>query len=248
MANAKTPFGPAAGVAALGVVWLAALLLTPPTALAKDKQPIPLETHDGLVLQSDSKVARAYLDPNADFSVYEKIMILDCHVAFRKNWQRDQRRSGSGRAARNEQMEKIKTDVARLFREVFSEKLAQDGGYAIVDTAGEDVLLVRPAILDLDINVPDNRGTGRSTVYTSTSGAATLLIELYDSETGDILARAADRKTARSPSGHMTWTTTASNRSNARRVLGRWADLLRERLDEFHRTKEADAPAEPPAH
>jgi hypothetical protein len=231
--------------ATLGGAWLA-ILLAQGCATPKETQPIPLETHDGLVLQSNSKVARAYLDPNADFSVYEKIMILDCHVAFRKNWQRDQRRSGAGRAVRNEQVEKIKAGVARLFREVFSEKLAQDGGYAIVDTAGEDVLLVRPAILDLDINAPDDRGADRSTVYTSTSGAATLLIELYDSETGDILARAADRKTARSPSGQMTWTTTATSRSNARRVLGRWADLLRERLDEFH-AAEPDTVSEPPA-
>ncbi len=209
------------------------MLMAPPPVFAQKKEP-PQETHDGLTLVPDRKVATAYVDLDADFSVYDKIMILDCYVAFKKDWQRGKKRSGSHIRISSSDMEKIKTDVAGLFREVFTEKLGGDGGYEIVEAAGDNVLLVRPAIIDLDITAPDTMQAGRSRTYTSSAGTATIYIELYDSVTGDILARAADRKAARSVGGNMSYTNRVTNRADARRMLGTWAELLRDRLDEFH--------------
>ena len=51
-------------------------------------------------------------------------------------------------------MERIQDDVATLFREVFTKELTE-GGYQLVEEAGEDVLLVKPAIVDLDVVAPD---------------------------------------------------------------------------------------------
>ncbi len=215
------------------VLSLALLLSAPQGAFAQEQEPLQ-ETHDGLTLVPDRKVAAAYMDSDADFSAYDKIMILDCYVAFKKDWQRDQKRSGSHISISASDMEKIKADVAGLFREVFTEKLGGDDGYEIVEAAGDDVLLVRPAIIDLDITAPDTMQAGRSHTYTSSAGAATIYIELYDSVTGDILARAADRKAARSVGGHLSYTNRVTNRADARRMLGTWAELLRDRLDEFH--------------
>ncbi len=220
------------GIAAV-VLSLALLLSAPQGAFAQEQEP-PQETHDGLTLVADRKVATAYVDSDADFSVYDKIMILDCYVAFKKDWQRDRKRSGSLINISSSDMEKIKTDAAGLFREVFTEKLGMDGGYEIVEAAGDDVLLVRPAIIDLDISAPDTMQAGRSRTYTTSAGAATIYIELYDSVTGDILARAADRKAARSMGGFMSYTDRVTNRADARRMLGTWAELLRDRLDEIH--------------
>ena len=74
-------------------------------------------------------------------------------------------------------MERIKADVAKLFNEVFKERLEMNDGYKVVGEAGEDVLLLRPAIIDLDITAPDVPSGGRTRTYTSTTGAATLYIE-----------------------------------------------------------------------
>jgi len=216
------------------VLSLALLLSTPPPAFAQEQE-LAAETHDGLTLVPDRKVAAAYVDSEADFSVYDKIMILDCYVAFKKDWEKDQTRSSASRVRiSSNDMEKIKADVAELFREVFTEKLGGDGGYNIVEAAGDDVLLVRPAIIDLDITAPDTMSAGRSRTYTSSAGAATIFIELYDSVTGDILARATDRKAARNVGGYMSYTNRVTNRADARRMLGSWAELLRDMLDEFH--------------
>lgn len=187
------------------------------TVLAKE--PPPETTHDGLVLKHDSKVALAYVNPEADFSQYTKIQILDVYVAFKKNWKREHRVSKGA-------MNRIKRRASELFRNVFVEVL-EEGGYPVVYENGEDVLLVRPAIIDLDITAPDTMKGGRSRTYVANAGAATLYIELFDSNTSAILARAIDRKAGRSNYG--SWRMSGSsvyNSAEARKILKNWATLL----------------------
>jgi len=190
---------------------------------------------DGLVAVEDAAVASAYIDPEADFSVFERVMILDPVVAFRSDWQRDQNRSrtGTNRVSTSD-MERIKADVARLFRDVFIERLQADDGYEVVNEGGDDVLLLRPAIIDLDVTAPDIQSAGRTQTYAATAGAATIYIEFFDSVTGDILGRAIDRQVAKRPGNIVQWTSRVTNTQDARRVLGGWADLLRAFLDEHY--------------
>jgi len=217
---------------AVSSLLLAFALIAPAVATA-DSHAAP-ETVDGLVLVPDSKVQAAYVDPDADFGEYNKIMLLDCYVSFRKNWRKDHKRTGSMISVSKGEMERIKTGVAELFHEVFTEELSKDGGYEIVDAAGEDVLLVRPAIIDLDVSAPDGSSPGRTRTYTTTAGAATVFIELYDSVTGDILARAADRKVANRMGGYLSYSNRVTNTQDAKKMMRGWAKALRERLDEYH--------------
>lgn len=217
----------------LGALLVMAMMLAALRPVFSQEQ-LPQESHDGLTLVSDREVALAYLDSNADLSVYDKVMILDCYVAFRKDWEKDKQKPGSRIHISANDVERLKADTSTLFRDVFTEKLAENDGYEIVNAAGEGVLLIRPAIIDLDIEVPDVSTAGRSRTYTATAGSATLYIELFDSVTGDILARAADRKVARSAGGYLSYTNRVTNQAEARRMLGKWADLLRDKLDEFH--------------
>ena len=67
--------------------------------------------------------------------------------------------------------------------------------------------------------------------YTNSSGRMTLKLELYDSETGDLIALASDKQ--QSPyRGYMQWTTGPSNRGDARDMLRKWAQALNTRLQE----------------
>ncbi len=179
----------------------------------------------------DSNAAIAEIDPNADFSVYTRIKILDAYVAFRSGWERDQARTGSRMRISASEVERIKTGVADLFKEVFSETLQADDGYEVVDEIGEDVLLIRPAIIDLDINAPDTMQPGRTRTFTAETGAATLYIELYDSMSSQIIGRAADRQTIRRPGDVFTWSNRATNTADGRRLFRGWAQALRDFLD-----------------
>ncbi len=150
------------------------LLLAVAPGVAQDA---PQMSYDGLVPVEGTKVQAVYIDPNADFGVFRRILIMDPVVSFRSNWQRDQRSKARNVGASD--MERIKTDVAILFKQVFKERLEMNDGYTVVDEAGEDVLLLRPAIIDLDIASPDIPSGGRTRTYTTTSGAATLYDQYY---------------------------------------------------------------------
>jgi hypothetical protein len=215
---------------------LLALTLTTGAALAAKEKP-PEVTHDGLHLVPGTEVAVAWVKPRADFSDYDKIMILEAGVAFRKNWLIDKNRTSVYHITKND-VEKMKVEMAQLFRETFIEVLAEEEGYPVVDGADADVLLLRPAIIDLDVTAPDVNRPGRSYNYAASAGAATLLLELYDSVSGEILARAVDRKAANYPGNVMRWSNKVNNRNEAKKILSDWAGLLRQRLDELHGKEE----------
>ena len=128
-------------------------------------------------------------------------------------------------------MEDIKRRTVEIFMEVFTETL-EEGGYSIVTEADFDVLIIRPAIIDLDIAAPGTTSPRRINTFTTHTGAATLYIELFDSVTGQILARAIDRRTARDPM-HSRFSSRTKNVKEARRVMKKWAAILRDRFDEI---------------
>ena len=223
------------GMCAIATALALTFALTPQINLWAADDDIPEFTHDGLQRVIDSKAAVAYVKPDADFSRYDRFMILDCYVSFKKDWQKDYNRDQSSLSSRvtDKDMERMRSDMAETFREVFVEELTENDGYELVDAPAVDVLLIRPAIIDLQASAPDTRSAGRSYTFVDSTGAATLFIELYDSVSGEILARAVDRKADRSH-GTMQWANRASNRQDAKRILRTWAGWLRERLDEIH--------------
>lgn len=191
-------------------------------------------TFDNLVRVKDARVAAAYIDPDADFSVYTRVKILDPYVAFRAGWQRDQRRDNPSTRVSASDMDRIRAAASDLLKDVFIEALEADDGYTIVNEPGEHVLVLRPAVIDLDITAPDNRGAGRSTSFSTTAGAATLYMELFDGATGKIIGRAIDRRVASRPGGMMQWSNSVTNTSDARRMFRVWADRLRTFLDSHY--------------
>lgn len=212
---------------------LVSLLLTTGSLYAKDNE-LPEVTVDGLHHVSDSELAIVYAKPGADFSEYNRVYLADAYVAFKKNWRRDQNQGGRLKVTTND-MNKIKAELAELFREVFTETLTE-GGYELVTERADDVLLVKPAIINLDVTAPDTMSMGRSRTYSESSGEMTLYVELYDSVTDDLLAKALDRQFDRE-TGYFEWQNSVTNRAAANRILKEWANVLKEGMDEARGVK-----------
>ena len=196
------------------------------------KKDLPAINDDGMELIKDTKYSTIYADPGVDLSIYKQILLEDASVAFKKNWLRDQnrhRRSNINRVQESD-VERIKQDVATLFREVFTTELV-DGGYELVEQAGEDVLVVKPAIVDLDVIAPDLRTAARTNTFSESAGEMTLVLELYDSLTNDKIVTARDRKRD-FQRGYVEWRTSVSNRATAKRMMSSWARAFREQLDD----------------
>ena len=192
----------------------------------------PAVNDEGMELVKDTKYTTIYADPGADLGVYKQIWLQDASVAFKKNWQRDQNRHtrNTSNRVKDSDVERIQSDVATLFRDVFTAELL-DGGYQLAEQPGEDVLIAKPAIVDLDVIAPDLRTANRSFSYSESAGEMTLVLELYDSLTNDKIVTAKDRKRDYRH-GYLEWRTSVSNRATAKRMMASWARAFREQLDE----------------
>jgi hypothetical protein len=209
---------------------LTTVLLTCTTGLVFAKKAnLPEITEDGLHLVKDTKLALVYAEPGADLSQYKRIYMTDAYVAFKKHWQRSQNRQSSNRVS-SDQMESIKASVAKLFKEVMTETL-EEGGYELVTEVADDVLIIKPAIINLNITAPENRSAGMTRTFSESAGDMTLYLELYDSVTGDLIAKALDQQYDRQ-TGYIQWQNRVTNTAAAKRIMRKWAGIMKDGLDE----------------
>jgi hypothetical protein len=190
-------------------------------------------TVDGLHRMDNSVMALGYMKPDLDLRQYTKIMLDPVTVAYQKD--PGDRRSSvlsgqeSNFALRPSQMDDLKS----WFQEAVVEALTEDDGYEIVETPAPDVLLVTAKLIDLIVRIPTQNTSGRSRSATSSYGEVTLIVEARDSETGEILARAADRQDpTRTGARSLTQVSTVFVKNDTRTLFRHWADLMRQRLDE----------------
>jgi len=192
------------------------------------QEAVPEVTVEGLQLIKDSNLALVYAEPGINLGQYSKVYLDDAYIAFKKNWQRDQNRHHPQKVNAND-MALMKAELSSLFREVFSRTL-EEGGYELVTERAEDVLLLKPAIINLDVVAPDTMDANRGNSYSESTGEMTLYLELYDSLTDDLIAKALDRKIDRQ-TGYFQWQNRVTNRAAANRILQVWANVLKEGLD-----------------
>ena len=143
---------------------------------------------DGLVRQPGTRLDAVFVRPDAEIPAYRNILLKPAEVRFARNWEPNRGgRSAVGRLNAAD-MTAIQADLATMLQDIFREELTA-GGYELVTEAGPDTLIVIPAIVDLYITAPDTMTAGRSRTYTANSGRMTLVLELRDSVTGEVLAR-----------------------------------------------------------
>jgi len=139
-----------------------------------------------------------------------------------------------GVAVSAKEKQDIRDGLARVLRNAFSLELTHSGQYQIVSAPGEGVLRIKAEIRDLYINAPDLPRAGIVRHYTLSVGEMTLVAELRDAPTGDLIARVFDRK--RDPeSVWLELTTRVDNIAAAQWAAASWAQALREQLDAAHR-------------
>lgn len=170
----------------------AALFALVPSHGASAKAPA---NWDGLAKVPAKNVDYLYLRPGADFRQYNSIILEPTQVAFKKNWQRDMNRSRSGlsrvsdsqlRKAIDESQEKVRKTFEKRFRET---------GFQMVTAPSENALRVAVGIANVDVTAPEIRSSISKT-FSEQAGYGTLVIEVRDSVSGELLGRAVDHGTA----------------------------------------------------
>lgn len=156
---------------------------------------------------TDGAVDVAYVKPNVDFGRYKALRADPLEIYF---------------SQANPPTQAELTRIRTVFREAFLGEIGDD--YAIVEQAGSDVLSVRASLID-------SKTTGTAVPVRGqlgdlvSSGNLTFLMELRDSKTDEVLARAGD---AEKPAAGDDETTSWDEVDIA---AARWAKLFRNFLD-----------------
>jgi hypothetical protein len=187
--------------------------------------------HDGLQKITVKGIDLAYARPGATLADYKRVRLDPIQVAFHKDW--DPKRTGSNLKLSTSERENIKNGVSQLVQEEFTRELQAKDAYQVVNESGPDVLRVKASIVNLYVNAPDTQSPGRSRTYTVSAGEMTIFVELFDSETGELIARMVDRSVARD-TGTMNISNSVANSSEARAIASAWARILRNGLDKAH--------------
>jgi hypothetical protein len=197
------------------------------------KNQLPEVSSDGLHLVPGSKVRALYVKPGVtSLAQYTEVKILDCFVQFKANYQRNYNMNEVGLEGQvtTLEMDNITKNLSAEFTKVFTEEMVKNG-HPVVDTTGPNVLLLRPAIINLDVTAPDLMTPGMSETFVASAGQMTLYMELYDSATSTLLARVIDPE-AGQEGGISMAANRVTNTAEADQILRQWAQLLISHLGE----------------
>ena len=162
-------------------------------------------------VRKNSAVESAQISTDADFSKYDSLLAEDMGIFFPQNAQ-----------SSDEDTQRIR----QIFRAAF---IAELQGYDIVQQPGPRTMAVQASLIDLrNSSGAPLPGMRREVRDMAAAGSIVFLMEMKDSESGAILARAADSATA--PTLAAT-AGTDTDWSSVQSAAEKWAALFRQFLD-----------------
>lgn len=190
----------------------------------------PPKELDGLHLVHDSATRRVYTRPGVDFKRYDKAILLEVFVSFQKNWQQEHNATDPFLINKQGVLE-IKQRVGGEFMKRFAYVLEKRGiGVVGKDSAAEDVLIVRPAIVNLEVTSPDSlQQDEQGQTFVASAGQMSLFAELYDSVSSQLIARILSAGVDEGFGGFMP-ANRVTNKAAEDRIVDRWANQLADHM------------------
>jgi hypothetical protein len=182
---------------------------------------------DGLRPLLNTRFDKAWAKPGTDFSRYQRIWLVSEGVAYSEPPERAYGARTTSSLAPFQQQE-LEAALLAAFREAFF----ADGAWKLAEGPGPDVLLLRAGLVDVVVDAPPEPMSVRTDVIVASAGRATLVLELLDSATHEVLARFADREEFEPSAGRMQ-ANVVTNRLEIRRTVEAWAGLARRRLEDL---------------
>ncbi len=191
------------------------------------------ETADGLRRVRASDVGAAWVKPGASFAGYDAVVLDPVTIAYKSQ---PRQATSLNRDRGNFALTAAESDrLRRIFQESFEREIARSQQFTLASEVGPNALRVSGHIVNLVVNVPPQLGNERNFVVKAAE--MTLILDVRDSETGDPLARVADRRAIQPGSatlGDGFKSGPVANWGAFRDICAGWARVLREGLDSLH--------------
>ncbi len=176
------------------------------------------------LVEAKGSFQETWVNPNADFTRFDKIYLWEGTFEYRD--------VGPARSTRTTMMNTRQrefgisdADRAKFEEEVskaFDAEIAKGKKFTITDQLGPGTMILRGGALDIISMVPPET-VGRSEVYLSNIGEATLVLELLDASNGEVLAVVAERQRLQSGSGRIDSFSMPTSRATVYAEVRRWA-------------------------
>jgi hypothetical protein len=188
-------------------------------------------TFDGLVKVDNTTMAQVWVRPDIDLNSYTELLpvVTDIQYAPAKSMSKSMSWRSNQENFPLSDVEKERFE--KTAHEVFLSEFAKSTKFKLTDKPGEDVLLVKVHLLEVASRVPPDNGPGRTDVFVNTIGDAGLVVELYDSNSGQILARAVDRKEFSYPGNQLQRSIQGLDAAQVKRGLEVWGRIMVNGLD-----------------
>ncbi|MGE0623887.1 MAG: hypothetical protein AB7I04_22300 [Pseudomonadales bacterium] len=156
----------------------------------------------GELEKGKSAFKETWVLPGADLSKYRNLYLWEAIFEYRDVGDPDRYRSTLSRSSRTTFgiAEEARTEFEKVVGESFLKEIEKGRQYQIVEKIEPNTLILRGGLLDIVSFVPPET-VGRSDVYLSNIGEATLVIELLDGDTGTVLAMVSERRKIQPPGG-----------------------------------------------
>lgn len=192
-------------------------------------------THDGLTRIDRTVMDAVWARTDLDLTGVKRVHFHGLGVEYRNVNGPYSGRAGMGstRTATASRTEFQLDEATRaLFEEeirgAFLEEINRSTVFEVTEESGPDVIDVHIGLLDVVSRVPPE-SMGRSRVFIDSVGEATLVLEVRDSVSHTVLARAVDRRAAENMMAFES--TPPRNRAEVRRLGRRWGQIIRDGLE-----------------
>lgn len=209
--------------------WVGALACacsSPPTELQFVKGP---DTGDGLRPVQPVPFQRVWVREGASFAGYEGLSETFSGIRYRR--QPKGRPTLAARDSNNILPRDLNEALMYDLAEIFDSQVEQAEGWQLERGKGPGVLRARVAVVDLVLSQPVGQLGGEDQVWVDSVGAFTIVIDLYDSESGTLLARAAERRPIADEIPRPIRAVPGDTIFHSRRIFHRWAQSFTRLLD-----------------
>ncbi|MGL4541933.1 MAG: DUF3313 family protein, partial [Polymorphobacter sp.] len=189
------------------------------------------------------KLSAVYLAPGTNLAKYGRYALVDAFVEFKKGYM-DEQNEEMPFSVSKQWMDQTTTELAVEFKKQFTKVMSDKGGFQQSTMTGPDVMILRPAIVNLDITAPDTMQPGVNS-FVASPGSMTLYLEVYDSMTNKLVARIYDAESGAGDGG-MSWSSGVGNLQAADFIIDKWANTIRRGLENARKAAGESPDGTPP--
>jgi len=201
--------------------------LPPAIATGTGVEPTP----DGLYPLVHSGFAHAWMRPGASFAEYDQVLVHSGEITYRRPPKSSRVRARGFSGDNYALPPEMKKNLEESFRRSLEAELPRPREAGIEEESRGGTLLVRAILGDLVLHASLDALGGDNLIWMDSVGEVTLLIELYDAETRELVGRLLERRALDSGWDRPVRATVGSASFEAHRIFQDWAKRLASLLD-----------------